>query len=62
MVRPLSRFRVSPKNSGVGGMRVMDDLVATCIFQVMLLHRRSERDAVEAHIDRVIVGRGNSRL
>lgn len=44
--------------SDVDGMKVMDDLVATCIYQVMLLHRSFDRDAVEAHVDRLLQGVG----
>jgi hypothetical protein len=47
--------------AAIDGLRVMDDVVATRTYQVMLLHRRFERDAVEAYVDRSIVGLGNAR-
>ncbi len=42
--------------TGLDGRAVMDDLVATCIYQVMLLHRPFGHDEIEAFVDRVLGG------
>jgi len=43
-------------NAAIDGRAVMEDLVATCIFQVMLLHRDVDTTIIETLVDRLISG------
>lgn len=51
--RAAERGEVRPD---VDGRAVMDELVAVCIYQVMLSHRSFDADAVEALVDRILRG------
>lgn len=51
--RAIERGEVDP---AIDGRAVMEDLVATTIFQVMLSHRTFEGDVLEAFVDRVLDG------
>jgi len=51
--RAIERKEVDP---AIDGRAVMEDLVATCIFQVMLSRSDVDTNAIEALIDRLISG------
>ncbi len=53
--RALERGEV---DASVDGIEVMNDMVATCIFKVMLSHHAPDRDEAAAFVDRLLAGIG----